>query len=104
MVDVAPPVVGEGIDVSYNSSTDQLSVRYDARDEGGVVVTVEVALGRSPLDTDVLGWTQLVDQSDSMQGLGHGVVEVTIPDGLPVWLKLRATDGGNDVSLLCSKQ
>lgn len=94
IVDTTPPVVGEGVDVSYNSSTNQLSVEYEASDAGrGVVTGVEVALGRSSLDTNVLSWTPLVNQSDSARGLG--VVEVVIADGLPVWLKLRATDGGN---------
>lgn len=93
IVDTTPPVVGDGVDVSYNSSTNQLSVEYEASDAGdGIVTRVEIALGSSPLDTNVLRWTPLISQSDSAQGLG--VVEVAIPDGLPVWLKLRAIDGG----------
>lgn len=92
IVDTTPPVIDDDINVSYNSSTNQLSVEYEATDAGGVVMQVEVALGRSPLDTNILRWTPLVSQSDSPRSLG--TVEVEIPDGVPVWLKLRATDGG----------
>ena len=90
-VDTTPPLIGSDVDVSYNSSTNQLAVRYEASDPGGEVASVEVALGRTPLDTSVLEWAWLAaDQSDA----GYGEVEVDIPDGLPVWLKLRATDAG----------
>lgn len=77
--------------VDYNTSTNRLSVSYEASDAGGGVVSVEVALGRSALDTNVLMWSPLVvNQSDSSSGF----VEVVIPDGVPVYLKLRATDEG----------
>jgi hypothetical protein len=93
IIDTTPPVVEEDVDVGYNLTTNQLSVEYDASDgEEGVVTAVDVALGRSPLDTDILRWTPLTNQSGSVRS--RGVVELVIPDGLPVWLKLRATDGG----------
>lgn len=94
VVDTTPPVINEVVDVSYNASTNQLAVGYDASDaSGGELAGVEVALGQTPLDTRVLKWTQLINQSDS--ALGRAVVEVDIPDGVAVWLKLRATDAGN---------
>lgn len=90
VVDTTPPQVSDNVGMDYNSSTNRLSVSYEASDAGGGVVSVEVALGRSPLDTNVLIWSPLVNQSDSVSDF----VEVAIPDGLPVWLKLRATDEG----------
>ena len=92
IVDVTPPVVDSAVDVEYNSSTNQILVVYRASDEGGQLERVELALGRSQLDTDVLRWTVLINQSDSEDGMA--VINAEIPDGLPVWLKLRATDEG----------
>ena len=93
VVDTTPPQVSDNVGVDYNSSTDRLSVSYEVSDVGGGVASVEVALGRSPLDTNVLTWSPLVNQSDSSSDF----VEVVIPDGVPVWLKLRATDEGTYV-------
>ena len=48
-----------------------------------------MALGRSELDTALLYWTDV--------GMaGHQVVMVTvdIPDGVPTWVKVRATNNG----------
>ena len=98
IVDATPPFVSDSVDVSYNASTNQLSVGYDASDSRSGVASVEVALGRSPLDTNVLRWTPLIDQSDPAQQGSLGAAEVEIPDGIPVWLKLRVTDGGEDIS------
>ena len=98
-VDTTPPFVSEDARVSYNASTNQLTVEYEASDVGGGQLEgVELALGGSPLDTSALDWQPLVNQSASRMGMGQGaglaVVEVEIPDGVPVWLKLRATDRG----------
>lgn len=93
-VDTTHPFVSEDIQVHYNSSTNQISVEYEAYDVGGGQLEgVELGLGRSPLDTDALDWQPLINQSDTM-GVGLAVSEVDIPDGVPVWLKLRATDRG----------
>ena len=92
IVDTTPPIVSDAVDIDYNSSTNQLSVGFRASDPGGELTSVEVALGRSPLDVDVLRWTVLPAGSDS--GTGMDVVDTDIPDGVPVWLKLRATDTG----------
>lgn len=99
MVDATPPTIDDVVDIEYNSSTNQLSVLYTASDGGiggGALARVDIALGRTSLDTDILEWTLLSDQFDEREEgeREEGGVAVYIPDGIPVWLKLRATDRG----------
>ncbi len=92
VVDTTPPVVRDSIDVSYNSSTNQLSVNYTVSDSQGQLSTVELALGRSELDMNVLGWQLLSVRPQP--GPNEDTITVLVPDGVPVWLKLRVTDAG----------
>ena len=92
MVDTTPPVVSDTVDISYNTSTNQLSADYTVSDGLGQLALVELALGRSELDTSVLGWQLLTDQP--LSGQNRDTLTVPIPDGVPVWLKLRVTDTG----------
>ena len=59
-------------------------------DEGSGVANVSLAIGRTPRDTSLLGWTNL-------QLGGSGLVTVVIPDGVPSWVKLRAINNGKEV-------
>ena len=47
----------------------------------------EFGLGRSKRDTDMLSWVEVVHQSPM-------VYNYTIPDGIPTWVKMRATNKG----------
>ena len=99
-VDITPPTVSSTVDMSYNRSTNQLSVEYVIDDgPGGRLSLVELALGQTELDTGVLGWQVLSDTPTT--GMNRDMITVPVPDGVPVWLKLRVTDAGEFQSI-CS--
>lgn len=87
IIDTSPPMLTEVSDIEYNITTDELSLNYTAIDPGSGIATVSLALGRSQLDTGLLPWTPI--DSD-----GSGVIVADIPDGVPAWVKLRATNNG----------
>jgi len=96
-VDTTPPIVSSTVDMSYNASSDQLSVDYVIDDgPGGQLSLVELALGQTELDTRALGWRVLSDTPTA--GLNRNMITVPVPVGVPVWLKLRVTDSGERVS------
>ena len=51
--------------------------------------SVSLSLGRTELDTAILGWIVVSTG-------GNGSVMVDIPDGVDTWVKLRATNNGEE--------
>ena len=97
MVDTTPPVVDDIINISYNTSTNRLSVDYLVGDGQDGVDKVEIALGRSKLSSGILDWILLSNQPVLPGRRTVETVELLLPDGVPLWLKLRATDRGDGV-------
>ena len=50
---------------------------------------MSLSLGRTELDTAILGWTGVNPE-------GNGSVTVDIPDGVDTWVKLRAINNGEE--------
>ena len=87
VIDTTPPEVEEVYNIQYNHTVNELSLEYNVTDEESGIRDVEIAIGRTPRDTGLLGWTKL-------ELGGRGLVAVVIPDGVPGWVKLRATNNG----------
>lgn len=87
IIDTSPPIVNEVYNVQYNLTSNYLNLEYNVSDSESGIGRVELAIGRTPRDTGLLGWTAL-------ELGGRGSVAVVIPDGIPGWVKLRATNNG----------
>ena len=57
-------------------------------DVGSGVEKVELSVGRTPLDNDVIDWVIIATDT----GVGVATVGVNISDGVTSYVKLRATD------------
>ena len=57
-------------------------------DVGSGVEKVELSVGRTPLDNDVIGWVIIATNT----GVGVATIGVNISDGVTSYVKLRATD------------
>ena len=87
IIDTTPPIIEEVFNIQYNYTSNELSLEYNLSDSGSGIGNVDIAIGRTPRDTGLLGWTA--------QGIsGRGSIFVVIPDGVPGWVKLRATNNG----------
>ena len=60
-------------------------------DAGSGVDRVELSVGHTPLDNDVIDWVTIVTSGDSTEA----TVNVDISDGETAYVKLRVTDKGN---------
>ena len=87
IIDTSPPLLTEVTDIEYNITTNELSLNYSASDPGSGIATISLALGRSQLDASLLSWTAIDNR-------GSGTIVAEIPDGIPTWVKLRATNNG----------
>eukprot|EP00118_Oscarella_pearsei_P018126 m.184105 g.184105 ORF g.184105 m.184105 type:complete len:5153 (+) comp39317_c0_seq2:47-15505(+) len=87
LVDTVPPLVHGIHGLHFNETSTLLTLDYNVSDSGSGVREVDFGIGKTIHDNFLRHWTRY----------GHGEksqlrILVSIPDGVPAWVRLRAID------------
>ena len=89
-VDKTPPLFERIYGVHY-SSDQVLTVRYEAEDPESGITQVELAVGTTKFNSDLLAWT-VFPHDPADQRVSYPLV---IPDGSAMYIRMQATNGVN---------
>ncbi|XP_052806219.1 uncharacterized protein LOC128235437 [Mya arenaria] len=85
IIDITSPIIYEIYDIKYNEDTFLISALHNSTDEESGIVYIDACLGRNPRSCDIMIWSRSTTLT---------LVQFTfqVPDGIPAWLRLRATN------------
>jgi hypothetical protein len=95
VIDTSAPVIGEkGVrEVIYDEFFETLVIYYNLTDHESGIRELYIGLGRTQHDVEILMYQPITDRIQLDQ-MFAGLYELVLPDGVPVWPRIRATNNG----------
>ena len=102
-IDTTPPLFFEIQEIVYDEEFNILAVYYNCTDDSSGILRVDLGLGKTKHDTAVRGYTIRPNSAAEVQYAQFVEPEVSLPDGIPIWARIRALNNGKKSLTICSR-